>query len=354
MAGFALVCPLPAQDFAPLNAGDFLAEDGYVERTELLEGELAALRERLDMLETGNCNDPGCSPACVSPGWTLNVDYLNWTLRRRDLDFAISTDDSALAVGAGVVHELEFDRDSGVRAGLAYMTKAGWEIAFTYTYFHTSASAAALAPGGGNLWATRSHPDRNEQAATAMAMASFDYDVLDLEIGHPLPMNRFTALKMFGGLRWANIDQDLRCEYDGIDFANGVVTHPVSMDAFGVRLGLEGSWQLPRGFSLFGRGAGSVMYGNFRSRLLETNLSGADLIVDVSNDYEQAVPVLEAAVGASWRNSWLEIAAGYEFTNWFNLGDRSSFVDNEHEGLYAPEATDVLLDGFFIRCAARF
>jgi hypothetical protein len=216
MAGFTLVCPLRAHDFPSLNAGDFRAGNGYVGRTELLEGEVAALRERLDMLETGSCNDPGCCSACVCPGWTLNVDYLNWTLRRRDLDFAISTDDGALAVGAGVVHELEFDRDSGLRAGLAYMTKTGWEIAFGYTYFHTSASATALAPVGGNLWATRSHPDRNEEAATAMALGSFDYDVFDLEIRRALPINQFAALKMLGGLRWANIDQDLRCEYEGL------------------------------------------------------------------------------------------------------------------------------------------
>ncbi len=76
--------------------------------------------------------------------------------------------------------------------------------------------------------------------------------------------------------------------------------------------------------------------------------------MDVSNDYQQAVPVAEAALGIAWRHDWLEFDAGYEVTNWFNLGNRSMFVDDADAGAYAPLANDILLDGWFLRCAVLF
>ncbi len=154
------------------------------------------------------------------------------------------------------------------------------------TYFHTAEVALAQEPAGGNLWATRSHPNSNEEAQTARALGSFNYNVFDFEAAHAFEINRFATVKLLGGLRWANIEQDLRIEYDGRDFTNAVVSQPLSMDAFGVPLGLQGQWHLAGGWTLFGRGVGSVMYGSFRSRLLETNLGGADTIVDVRDDSE--------------------------------------------------------------------
>ena len=94
---------------------------------------------------------------------------------------------------------------------------------------------------------------------------------------HWYAVNRFAAVQLLGGLRWADIDQFQRYEYDGADFADGAIYNPVDMNGFGVRLGAAGYWQLPRGFSLFARGAGTLAYGKFRTRLLETNLAGADI-----------------------------------------------------------------------------
>jgi hypothetical protein len=233
--------------------------------------------------------------------------------------------------------------------GIAYLTQSGWEIGLGYTYFHASATGAAQEPVDGNFWATRSHPEQNEEAATALGLGSFDCQVLDLEVGHELCLNRHTGLRLFGGLRWANIDQHLLIRYDGRDFDNAVVNQPVSMDAIGIRLGADGRWHFAHGWSVFGRAAGAVTYGQFHTQKLETNFSGADTIVNVVDNYDQAVPVLEAALGVSWRYRCLEIAAGYEIVSWFNLADRSLFPDSTHEGLYTPVSTDVLLDGFFFR-----
>jgi hypothetical protein len=319
-----------------------------------LAAEVAALRQRLDELQAAGVAQPEVCSQCVCPAWKLSADFLYWDLHRRDLDFAIATDDSALAVGAGTVQELDFSRNGGLRTGIARQLASGWDVGFTYTYFFTSADASVAEPVGGNLWATRSHPARYEEASTAAAFSSFKYNVFDLEAGYQWTLSPWANVRMFGGPRWATIDQQFNAYYNGRDFSNAVVTHPVDMDAFGLRMGLSGNWELGRGFSLFGRGAGSVMYGKFSTQLTETNQAGAQTVVSVRDEYEQAVPVLEIAAGLSWRYRCMEVSAGYELVDWFNLGDRSAFVDGTDEGLYSPMSSDLLLEGLFARCVWTF
>lgn len=286
--------------------------------------------------------------------WVAKVDYLNWQVNRQGLDFAIPTDGTAQAVGNGSVQNLKFGQASGVRAGIGYLYASGWDLTGNFTYYQNTASASATEPPGGNLWATRSHPNVNQEASTAAASGLFNYNVFDLEAGYGYLFNESVAIRPFGGLRWANIGQGFNVRYDGRDFDNAVVNNNLNMTGFGFRLGMEGYWHLGNGWSVFGRGAGSVLYGNFQSQLRETNHAGADTIVNVNDHYFQAVPVLETALGGSWQRDGFQFAAGYELNNWFNLGNRSMFPDNAHEGAYSPSSNNVLLNGFFVRCSLNF
>ncbi len=333
---------------APIQAESFDLQDPVEPAADTHSSEPGAKRLTLFEKETEPLDD------VVVGKWIAKVDYLNWSVNRQGLDFAVATDGTAQAVGNGSVRNLDFGQASGVRAGVGYLFSSGWDLTGNYTYFRNSASAFAAEPAGGNLWATRSHPNVNQEAATAAASGNFNYDVFDLEAGYGYRFNESVAIRPFGGLRWANIDQNLNVRYDGRDFTNAVVDNNLTMNGFGFRLGMDGYWQLGHGWSLFGRGAGSVMYGKFQSRLLETDFAGADTIVNVQDNYTQAVPVLETAMGAAWQYEGFQFAAGYELNNWFNLGNRSMFPDNAHEGAYAPASNSVLLNGFFLRCAVVF
>jgi hypothetical protein len=315
-----------------------------------LEAELAELRSRLDAIEAGGgakADDDCCVPA-VCPGWLVSVDYLNWDLRQRGTDFAIVTDDQ-FVVGSGSVQNVDADRNSGFRMNLGYRTASGWELAAGYTYFQTDGSASAAGPDGGNLWATRSHPARNEEAFFADAASEFTYNVFDLEARYPIIRHCAATVQLFGGVRWAEIDQAFRVNYDGDDFTNGQFSDVSSMSAFGLRMGAEGQWHLNSSWSLFGSAAASILYGRFQTELMETDRDGADTIVDIRDAFGQAVPVLEAAAGVAWTRGPWQVRGGYELVNWFNLADRSMFPDNTHEGLYTPLSPDVLLDGLFVR-----
>lgn len=333
--------PLPGQSVGPANP------DG-------LAAEVAALRQRLDDFQAAGAVQPDVCGEFARPAWEVNADFLYWRLHRRDLDFAIPTDDSSLAVGAGPIEKLDFGYDGGFRVGLARQLSTGWDIGFSYTYFFTSAEENVAEPAGGNLWATRSHPSRYEEASTAAAFSSFKHHIFDLEAGYQWTLSPWANVRMFGGPRWAMIDQQFNAYYDGRDFSNDVVTNPVNMNAFGLRMGLSGNWELGHGFSLFGRGAGSLMYGRFSTRLTETNLSGAETVVNVEDEYQQAVSALEVAAGLSWRYRCMEISVGYELVDWINVGNRAAFVDGNDEGLYSPMSSDLLLEGVFARCVWTF
>ena len=193
-------------------------------------------------------------------GWYADVEYKYWKMRRRDLDYAASSSNSALAIGQGTIHELEFDRDSGFQASMGYVTSDGWKIGFRYTNFRTDESDSLTRAPGETLFSTRSHPKFNEEAITAEVDSLFDMNVFDLEVRGPIVLSERASLNVFGGIRWADVDQQFHTIYDGFDFVNGEINSLHSMDAIGLRLGGEGTWTLVKGLYLFGGAETSLLY----------------------------------------------------------------------------------------------
>jgi hypothetical protein len=284
-------------------------------------------------------------------GVFANFDYLSWQLRRRDLDYAVSGSNSALAVGAGTIHNVEFGQDSGFRAMIGMRMDSGWRVGFGYTNFVTSSHSETTAPAGGSLFSTRSHPKFNEEAITAEADATFDFHVFDLEARHSLDAGERAEVDVFGSFRWGKINQLLALHYDGFDFDDGLIDNSVETRAFGLRMGVEGLWQSDGGLYIFGRGEGSLMYGKYTVDLLETDVEFGtrDTLVEIDDSYEQVIPAIAASAGLGWVRNRVEVRVGYELNSWFNLGDRIVFLDDTHEALFSHSNHDLLMDGFFLR-----
>ena len=106
-------------------------------RFTLLEEENAKLRERLEILEDATCGCDICDCACICPGITFSIDWLYWQLHQDGLDYATWHNTGVPAVSYDQ-HSVNVGRDSGVRSRICYLMVNGWELAFAYTYFHTS------------------------------------------------------------------------------------------------------------------------------------------------------------------------------------------------------------------------
>ena len=282
--------------------------------------------------------------------WFASVDGLYLKPRQRGLDYAVTEDGSSLVLGSGQINSLDYDRDGGFRFNLGHLTKTGWSVRAAFTMFDTDGSAIAQRPPGvGQLFATRSHPSgASDEAETATAFGSLDYKTFDILAERDVFHNRFATVTTFAGLRWVEIDQQMDMRYDGRDFDNGRIVDQTTMDGLGLRLGSQSSWHMAGGFSLFGKIAGGLTYGRHSMQFTESNVDETVSIVDIRDNYDEAVGSLEAAAGMNWCWKNLSVGAGYEMTKWFNVGERSMFVDNVREGSYASISKDLLLEGLFI------
>ena len=70
------------------------------------------------------------------------------------------------------------------------------------------------------------------------------------------------------------------------------------------------------------------MYGSHETSLRETDeINGVrDVLVNVSDKYQQAITSLSTTVGLGLNAKDYEFRIGYEFNVWYNLADRLVFL----------------------------
>lgn len=289
---------------------------------------------------------------CTSPQIWASFDLLSWTPHMRGLDYAASEDGSALSIGSGRVHSVNYDRDTGFRGHVGVNTTTGWGVGVGYTHFGTEGVDSINRPSGtGQLFSSFSHPGGPQEADVATGSAAFDYDVLDLVATHTIVNRETISVDIFGGLRWADISQEINAHFDGRDFDDGIVNSTTDLNAFGFRFGGQSHWRMHGGWSSFGKISLAALYGQFDSHRFESNFDGAQILVDLNHDYVQPVFNIETAMGVAWTcNTW-QVSGGYEFNAWTNLGDNVRFVDDIEVGSFASLSGDLLLEGFFFRVA---
>ena len=291
-------------------------------------------------------------------GWLLETDYLNWQVRQRDLDYAVSTNQTSLAIGNGTTKELNFGKSSGIRTTLRYPLNDSWSINFGYTHYTNDASSSLTAADDGVLLATRSHPKFNEEASTASATSTRSHDTFRLELSRPMIISDQATFTVFGGFNWGENDQAFNIDYQGRDFVDGIVENYTSVKSFGLHLGAEGTWNISDNFFAFGTGVGSIMNGDYslvqNESEFNTHTQTRDTIVQVSDSYEQSLPSFAASLGVGWTTNRADIRIGYEMQAWLDLSDRTVFLDDTHEGVYSKGNHNVMFDGFFVRAAFNF
>jgi hypothetical protein len=290
-------------------------------------------------------------------GITGHADLLYWQAHRDGLEVAEfqKTNYTGGAYQSGS-DSLELPRETGLRAGLGYRFASGWEAGWNYTSYFASAESEINQADIGPTEVL--HPASSifappSNVTAVQGMGNLRFNAHDVEVSRWLPIDQSLDLRLFGGFRWAMIDQDFQNHYQyiytGGQFPTTIdnqIENPLSMNGHGIRLGLESQWLMFGGVKLFGRGAGSVLAGNFHERILETSpfnngLPGPAILNENSSSFTRAVPVLEAALGASMECGPWEVSGGYELNTWFNLGGRST----------TNGSGDIVLDGLFFRVA---
>jgi hypothetical protein len=283
-------------------------------------------------------------------------EYLLLLPRRNALDFALVSPVTTQTPG-GTVESADWKTESGFRVGGGMrLPWQDWSFGIVYTNFASHQNSSEVAPPGGTLYATLTRGGSYDQVGSAGAFSDLAFNVLDFDLSHRFKLCPNFELTVFGGGRVAWIDQQLTADYNGgpDKATNDIVNSPVSFNGVGLTIGSEGLWNVWHGVGVYARVQGSLLSGQFRNSLSETANNGSVVIVNVTEKYDQVVPVLEMAFGLNYCGDHWHVSVGYELQNWFNMVDSITFPDSSNIGLVGRRTSDLSLEGLAIQLGFAF
>lgn len=328
------------------------------------------------------CDDFFCDPCCGE--WYAHVDWLIWKPRRCGLDYAWPRDGGAnpeYQLGKGGGHCIEPGFDNGFRLGLFKDCNTS-SYGVRWTHFRGDESSSANPPSGGDLQASRGHPEitRNElgeiQApGDAKSKYDVDLDMIQLEGEYLHHCDGCSSVLVFGGVEMSYLDQTMDTEYDlvglGAEVDGRVVKEKLEMDGYGLYVGLEAHRTFCRNLGFFGRVSFGTLLGKF-DRSLDDRYYDYDE-QEEETDFEAAVHTSdsccsifthqEIVVGLDYDvcdfcgMDW-SFQLGYEFQLWQNTPDFLNFTDHDSSdyafGHNARNMANIGFDGVTLRLNAEF
>ena len=332
-----------------------------------LEQELESIKQQLKQQETQRIeqqnNQSQAKPHADFPDGLQIYSEAIFLKPRSDLmmDFArVDPGNTFLATG-GPIASLEYRQSTAWRVNARYrFAKSPWELGMSYTRLGSDDTATALKPTNGFVFSTLTAPRGGSASAdSAIATAKIDYTVLDLDTGYHIQPSKNVDLKLIAGLRIANVGQNMAAVYTGGSFdpIPGTFVASQQFRGLGPRVGAEGRVALGSGFSVYGRGSGSLLFGDQESDLVET-FQGVP-VADFNVKRKQTVPVIDAAIGLDWsaklgQSGKFTVGVGYEYQHWFNLTRNVRYTDASAPGGFVESKGDLSMQGFFAKAGVSW
>ena len=279
------------------NTASFIAPTNNPNSTLLSstenEGKNRSLESRVSALEKkrGGMLNPPARPLVEDFDVNLFGDLLIWQAHENGLPIAIKNTATNFTTLSGYqnfedahVKHLDFDYDVGFRIGIDFdTTYDGWDVSLTWLRFDADADAKTFASGNKELFPSRlgpniaafigdsdnfSGPDPLPVYGKAHSRWKGYLNQLDLDMGREFFVSKYLTVRPHFGLRTTWIRQHLKTEYShGIPISD----RPTMTDTkvheknkwwgLGVEGGLDTSWMVGNGFSVYGNLAAAIEYG---------------------------------------------------------------------------------------------
>ncbi len=190
------------------------------------------------------------------------------------------------------------------------------------------------------------------------------YTTADFEAGYSMPMGGSSSLRLFGGVRFAHLDQTAKAtvEHASFDLAyyNYSGRRKTTFTGIGPRLGLDGTVGIGNsGFNIFGGLSGALLLGRYNDKhdfnFVGTN--GVNRAFAYRDEKKtKIVPNVEGELGLGYNfrtgsgGSTVGLQLGYRGEAFFGAGTKgftSAIVAEKANG-------DYLMHGPFVRLVATF
>jgi hypothetical protein len=284
-------------------------------------------------------------------GFKVGIDALYLRPTSSGLDYATS-----LTFPTGFVSPGGFERnatvdpsyDWGVYAQIGYLFPCtGNDLTLSYTYLSNDNSDSIVAPtpisavttGSAGIAILPLSVLSGVEYGAAAGKAQFTLNVVDLDGGQ-----RFTTgsydMRMFAGLRYANIDTTVKTFGSPfpVGVGGGVNTTSTGYQEFksqfrglGPRIGVDARYCLSSGFGVDADLSTALLAGRTDSHYYATTVTTTTPVntLEVKNgSNNRLIPVLEAKLGVDYTyimdcrcKSSLVFEVGYQTTNYFNAAD---------------------------------
>lgn len=275
-------------------------------------------------------------------GFFARGDFLYWRADEEALEYGYLIE-ADLTEGGGSTSrqmspKIKWDPGFRVAVGYRFAKKDYWELTATWTHFRTEQSEKkststknfeespirlVIPTWGASLLGS--------VANRSSVKWNLNYSIYDLDLGRNYFVSKAVAVEPFVGLRGAVIDQHYQAHYTTI--SSSFIEIPVSFRGrndfwgIGAHVGTSLQWYCTKSFSLIGRAAGSLLYGDFQIKQVSTTITdpnGMTILTRTKDNETTASTNLEAMLGIQWEMFFsenkrrLSLALGYEWNQWFS------------------------------------
>lgn len=195
---------------------------------------------------------------------------------------------------------------------------------------------------------------------SATSDVEFTYNAIDLDVGQYINPTPRLQLRLFGGLRYAEMKQDFDARYNTSYNADTSETNnQASLSAsnhakysgIGPRLGIDSLYSVGNGFGLAARVAGSLLIGQAKSNESNASVNLGQSYPESNNtnadDVTRIVPGLDGQLGIHYTHALshsadLNAELGWRVTHYFNPFDNepiAGLTTSSDFGFHGPYLT---------------
>lgn len=369
------------QYFWPLLAGSFmsLASAG----ADVSDAQMKNLENRVNALEqrkgaSGMINPSGRPQVNGGADLFFTADWLIWQAHENGLGYVVKNKGSTSpALNHSEIKDLHYDWDFGFRVGLGYnMPHDGWDVSANWTWFQNTADSRVAAQGTtpSTLMPSSAWPSGfgdNDGATKSYANWRLHLNMIDLEMGREFFVSKWMTLRPFVGLRNAWVRQKLNISYNHLTEAGSSSASQYTVDTsnnywgLGLRGGLNTQWGLGAGWSFYGNGALSLLYGYFDlyQKQVGTSLAGAETVtMRNQQSYRVDRAIAELAMGIRWDTMFANdrchfgIQGGWEHLMFFGQNQFQHFLGTglNNAGSFTANQGDLTIQGWTLAARLDF